>query len=145
MRQDVFLAVLDSPVKSDISMGSASGSKKDAPSAFACALGARLRHLRENVRKMSAEDVEAKSHGRVSASYLRRVEKGLNSPTAEMLQNILVTLGSNLGLFFEDMIAESHDIDAQDRRHQRTLQRNLEDYREETIILMKFLQRRIGE
>jgi transcriptional regulator with XRE-family HTH domain len=111
-----------------------------ASSSFGLAMGKKLKQLREDVRHMSPEDVERLSKNAVSASYIRRLEKGLNSPTVETLAAILETLGSNLGLFFEDMVQMS-PIDAQDRVFQRIVQRSLEEHRQDTIAVIYMLKR----
>lgn len=116
------------------------------PSPFMSKLGERLKHLRENVRHLSPEELEtrvAAGGGKVSASYIRRIEKGINTPTIEMLSDILKAMDSNLGLFFEYMIQESNDRDKQDQRHHRILQRSLEAHRDDTIAVINILERQL--
>ncbi len=90
---------------------------------------------------MSPEDVQAKSGGAISSSYVRRVEKGIHVPTVETLSSLLEALDSNLGLFFEDMLETVNSIDVQDRRYQRILQRSLKKHRADTIAVMHILER----
>lgn len=144
MRQQECLAVLDSPIYSPGDMAKPRTADKASPSDFAVKLGNKLRHLREDVRHMSPQDVAAevvRRGGSVSSSYIYRVEKGLNSPTAEMLSIILDALGSNLGLFFEDLITtESGDLAAEDRRCHRILQRGLDKNHAGTVAVINMLE-----
>jgi transcriptional regulator with XRE-family HTH domain len=122
--------------------------KNNAPqegAAFNLAVGERLKHLREDVRKLSPEDVEERAAGAVSASYIRRVEKGESSPTVDKLDTILRALDSSLGLFFEYQIDASTDANSQDRRFQRALQRGLEsDIRKDVAGAMRLIERALG-
>jgi len=72
---------------------------------------------------------------------IRRVEKGLHSPTIETLAEILAGIGLNLGLFFEDLTEESANDDAKVRHYHRVLQRALEGpHRTEVIGLLKLIE-----
>jgi transcriptional regulator with XRE-family HTH domain len=99
------------------------------PGLFTIEVGEKLRKLREEVRRLSPEELAAKVRemdGQVSPSYIRRIEKGEHSPTVEMLDMLLRALNSNMGLFFEYQIDQSADQSARDRRLQRIVQRALE-------------------
>ncbi len=105
----------------------------------------KLKQSRE-ARHLSPEDLEAKIRslgGGVSSSYIRRLEKGQNVPTVEVLQWIVDGLDTNLGRFFEEF-DEPAEVETQDRRFQRILQRGLESpYRQEIIALMKLIDTKI--
>lgn len=105
-------------------------------------IGPKLKYLRETVRKMSPEELAARTGGEVSASYIRRVEKGLNNPTVEMLYKILTALGTTLGAFFDDTLDQGSDIALQDRKYQRVLQRALDEkaLREEVIAVVRLIE-----
>lgn len=93
---------------------------------------------------MSPEDVAAQvsaNGGSVSSSYIYRIEKGIHSPTAELLSMILAALGSNLGLFFEDLITGDVDASAEDRRIHRIVQRGLDHDREGTVAVIHMLEK----
>lgn len=109
----------------------------------------RLRHYRENVRRMSPEELAAQVGEGASPSYIRRIEKGENGPTVEMLDRLLRALGVNIGAFFEPLIEESGDVDAMDRRYQRILQRGLDSKDKETRDaargLCKLIERTLKE
>jgi transcriptional regulator with XRE-family HTH domain len=120
----------------------------EKPADLRLTIAHKLKYLRETVRKMSPEDLErrvAELGGEASSSYIRRLEKGENAPTVEMLQNLLEALGSNIGLFFEEFIDDSAEIAATDRRYQRILQRALESpQRSETIAIIRLLDRALS-
>lgn len=106
-------------------------------------MGAKLKDLRENVRHMSPEDVAdrvAENGGSISSSYIYRIEKGIHSPTAEVLEKLLEALGSNLGLFFEDMITDEAGQSAEDRRCHRIVQRSLDKNRAGTVAIIHMLE-----
>jgi|ERR1044071_1989321 transcriptional regulator with XRE-family HTH domain len=129
--------------KSEVSEGRCyTAPVKTEASAFGAEVATRLKHLREDIKKMSPEEVSAKTDGQVSASYIRRIEKAENSPTIETLDMILRALDSNLGLFFEYQIEQSADVSSRDRRYGRVLQRALEsDKRKDAEAMMRVLER----
>jgi len=86
-------------------------------------VGERLRAMRGHA---SPEDIAAATNGAVSASYIRRIEKGTNSPTIDVLDAILRAMGSNLGLFFEHMIVESDNVASKTKYFHRIVQRGLD-------------------
>lgn len=69
------------------------------------ALGERIRAVREEERELSIEDVTSKVINKttgepISGSYLRRIEKGEESPTIDTFFDIIEALDISIGDFF---------------------------------------------
>jgi transcriptional regulator with XRE-family HTH domain len=69
---------------------------------FRESIAERLKTMRE-LAGLSPEQVSARAGGEVSPSYLRRLEKGENSPTIEMLAELCAACGTNLAKFFASL------------------------------------------
>lgn len=62
-----------------------------------------LRIVRE-LAGLSPEQTALKSGGKLSASYVRRLEKGKNSPTIEALVHFCKACGIDVAKFFSSML-----------------------------------------
>lgn len=113
-------------------MTEADSGSEEAPSEFLKEIGERLRILREDVRRLSPEELSRKTKPKgakkpkISPSYIRRIERAQNAVTIETLRMLLTALDTNLGVFFEFMIPATGVVAASDRKWIRILQRALD-------------------
>lgn len=82
--------------------------------ALRAVLAERLKFARSMAKDPSPEDVEDMTDGNVSASYLRRIEGGLNTPSLEVIWALSQAYGSTLAAFFSGI------DDALNARRQKT-------------------------